>query len=62
MQKKYLRKIDGIKLDLEKKFGSEKFEKIYNFYKNEEKVLFFTYNKEIDHLYTLTTKPNQTYG
>ena len=42
MQKKYLRKIDGIKLDLEKKFGSEKFEKIYNFYKNEEKVLFFT--------------------
>jgi hypothetical protein len=38
MQKKYLSKIEWIKLDLEKKFGFEKFEKIYNFYKNEEKV------------------------
>lgn len=38
MQKKYSSKIDGIKFDLEKKFGLEKFDKIYNFYKNEEKV------------------------
>jgi hypothetical protein len=27
-----------------------------------EKVLFFMYNKDIDHLYTISTKPNQVVG
>ena len=27
-----------------------------------EKILFFMYNKDIDHLYSVTAKPNQTVG
>lgn len=27
-----------------------------------QKVFFFLYNKEIDHLYSLSSKPNQTFG
>lgn len=38
MKKKFTFKIETIKEDLKNKFGNDEFEKIYSFYKKEEKV------------------------
>ena len=41
MKNKFTTKLDNIKIDLKNKFGQEKFRKIYNYYKSEEKVILY---------------------